>query len=359
MNIIGKILLAPFAWIYGAIVDIRHKMFDWNVLRHHEFDIPIVCVGNITVGGTGKTPHTEYLIETLSPRFKVAVLARGYKRKTKGFQLASTTSSFKRIGDEPKQIKLKYPNVPVAVCEKRADGIRKLRELHPEVNLIILDDAFQHRYVEPWVSIVLIDYNRPIYEDLLLPMGRLRDRRSQLSRAQVVVVTKCPTDLRPLDYRIISKKLELPPYQSLYFTHFESSEPEPLFADNNLGILDKGSPVIALSGIANPSKFLNHLHENYTVVSTVTYPDHYTFKLSDIAHLGEQLKELPPETAVVMTEKDAVRLINSKKIDPSIRRRLYYISIRVQFLEDKEHDFQRQLEKYVTKNQKYDILHPE
>lgn len=349
----------PFAWIYGGIIDFRHRLFDWNILRHEEFDIPIICVGNITVGGTGKTPHTEYLIELLRGDFKVAVLSRGYKRKTKGFFMASTTSSFKRIGDEPKQIKLKYPDVPVAVCEKRAEGIRRLREQCPEVNLIILDDAFQHRYVEPWVNIVLMDYNRPIYEDMLLPVGRLRDRRSQLERAQIVVVTKCPSDLRPLDYRIINKNLELSPYQSLYFTHFESSPPQPLFAHYGQGPVREGAPVVALSGIASPAKFIERLEKHYKVMHTLTFSDHYTFKMRDIERIAALLETLPAETVIIMTEKDAVRLINSKKIDDDIRRRFYFVSVRVEFLEDKRADFHRQLTKYVRENQKYNILHPE
>lgn len=334
-------------------------MFDWQILKSEEFDIPIICVGNITVGGTGKTPHTEYLIEMFSPKFNVAVLSRGYKRKTKGFVLSTPQSSFKKIGDEPKQIKLKYPHIPVAVCESRAEGVKKLREAHPEINLIILDDAFQHRYVEPWVNIVLMDYGCPIYEDHLLPMGRLRDRRSQLERAHIIVVTKCPNDLRPLDYRIISKNLELYPYQSLFFTRFESGLPTPLFGGQGTPPLPKGSPVVALSGIANPVGFIKNLEQNYDVVHTISFSDHYTFKIKDLENLGRTLAGLPPQTAVVMTEKDAVRLMNSKKIDPEIRKRLYFVSIRVEFLENKEPDFHRQLEKYVRENQKYNMFHPE
>lgn len=340
-------------------IDIRHKMFDWGMLKSREFDIPIICVGNITVGGTGKTPHTERLVEILSGEFKVAVLSRGYKRKTKGFVLAQVNSSFKKIGDEPKQIKLKFPNIPVAVCEKRVEGIEKLRAAHPEVNLIILDDAFQHRYVEPWINILLMDFSCPIYEDYLLPMGRLRDRRSQLSRAQMVIVTKCPGDLKPLDYRIITKRLDLYPYQSLFFTNSVSEKPVPLYRRYNQPPLKPGAPVVALSGIANPTKFLENLHENYDVREIFTFGDHHTFKMKDIYRVEEKLKELPEETVVVITEKDAVRLMNSRKMSDDIKRRLYFVSIRVEFLENKECDFRRQLDQYVRENQKYNMLHPE
>lgn len=360
MKLLGKILTAPLAWLYGGIIDIRHRLFDWGVLKSREFDIPIICVGNITVGGTGKTPHTEWLIELLDSDFNVAVLSRGYKRKTKGFVLATVGSSFKKIGDEPKQIKLKYPHIPVAVCEKRVEGIEKLRAAHPEVNLIILDDAFQHRYVEPWVNIVLMDYRCPVYEDHLLPMGRLRDRRAQLVRAQMVIVTKCPEDLKPLDYRIINKNLDLYPYQSLYFTHFESQRPVPLYPGyGQSAALPQGSPVIAMAGIANPARFIEDLRKDYEVVKTFIFGDHYTFKMKDIHAVETALSSLPADTAVVVTEKDAVRLMNSRKISDDIKRRLYYVSIRVEFLENKECDFRRQLDQYVRENQKYNMLHPE
>lgn len=360
MGLLGKILAAPLAWIYGGVIDIRHKLFDWGVLKSREFDIPVICVGNITVGGTGKTPHTERLIEMLDGEFKVAVLSRGYKRKTKGFVLAAVNSSFKKIGDEPKQIKLKYPHIPVAVCEKRVEGIEKLRAAHPEVNLIILDDAFQHRYVEPWVNIVLMDYNCPVYDDYLLPMGRLRDRRAQIARAQIVIVTKCPDDMKPLDYRIMSKHLDLYPYQSLYFTRFASQVPVPLYpAFGQEPMLKRGTPVVAMAGIANPKRFVEDLRKDYDVVRAFIFGDHYTFKMRDIHAVEAALASLPAETAVVVTEKDAVRLMNSRKISDDFKRRLYYSSIRVEFLENKECDFHRQLDQYVRENQKYNMLHPE
>lgn len=359
MNLLGKILAAPASWIYGGIIDIRHRMFDWGMLKSHEFDIPVICVGNITVGGTGKTPHTEKLIELLSPHFTLAVLSRGYKRKTKGFELASVTSSFKRIGDEPKQIKLKYPDIVVAVCEKRVEGIRRLREIHPEVDLIILDDAFQHRYVEPWVNIILTDYHNPVYEDKLLPLGRLRDRRSQINRAQMVIVTKCPDDMKPLDYRIISKNLDLYPYQSLYFTHYLTQPAIPLFPGYGQSALADGSPVIAMSGIANPTTFLGELNDRYQVVQTLVFPDHHAFRMKDIHRVEQLVKKSPPDTAIVVTEKDAVRLMNSRKISEEVKKRLYFVPIRVEFLENKAADFSRQLMQYVRENQKYNVLHPE
>ncbi len=352
---------APLAFLYGLVIDIRHKLFDTKVLKSEEFDIPIVCVGNLTVGGTGKTPVTEFLVEHLSADYNVAVISRGYRRKTKGFVLATTESSFRAIGDEPKQIKLKYPHIPVAVCEKRVEGIKRLREIHPEVNLIILDDAFQHRYVESWVNIVLMDYNNPIYKDKLLPWGRLRDRRSQIARAHIVLVTKCPENVKPLDLRLVNKYLDLFPYQSLYFSRMIPAGILPLFPDRaaemNMRIKD-GNPVIVMTGLANPASFINSVGKKYKIVNKLIFEDHHTYRMRDMAKLEDMLKNAPESTFIVITEKDAVKLTNGKKIPLEVQKRLYYMPITVSFLGDTEDNFLSQVNLYVRTNQKYSLLHP-
>lgn len=351
--------MAPLSWLYAAGVSLRHSLFNMGVCKTEEFDIPIVVVGNITVGGTGKTPFTEYLVEQLSHTYNVAVLSRGYMRKTKGFVLANECSSFKSVGDEPKQIKLKFPNVPVAVCEKRAVGIKKLRELHPEVNLIILDDAFQHRQIEGWVNIVLMDYNCPVWEDKMLPLGRLRDNLDSLGRANIFLITKCPEKLSPLDCLLVRKNLEPFPYQSLFFTHFTSAAPRALFPSlAQVESVKRGSPVIAMTGIANPEGFINHVEHNFALLHKLIFPDHYIFKMRDIYRLEELLESCPPDTAIVVTEKDAVKLMGSRKISDNVKRRLCYISINVRF-NDRNSDFTRIIDQYVRENQKYNITHPE
>ena len=354
---------APLAFLYGLGIDLRHKFFDWGWLKSTEFDIPIVCVGNLTVGGTGKTPATEFLIERLSEEYNVAVLSRGFRRKSRGFVLAITGSSFRDVGDEPKQIKLKYPDVPVAVCEKRVEGIRKLREAHPEVNLVILDDGFQHRYVESWVNIVLMDYNNPIYSDKLLPWGRLRDRRSQLHRAQFVLVTKTPDTAKPLDYRLVTKYLDLFPYQSLYFSRMKSSGVVPLFPDRAVGQGGKpafGHPVIVMTGIANPASLMTSVGMRYKIVDKLLFRDHHAYRMRDMNRLIEALEEAPADTIVITTEKDAVKLTNRKKIPLEIQKRLYYLPIRVSFIGDgAEENFLRQLKPYVRTNQKYSVINPQ
>ena len=352
------LISVPLSWLYGMVVHIRHKLFDLKILRSEEFDIPVVCIGNVTVGGTGKTPVAELLIERFSEHYRVGVLSRGYRRKTKGFVLSTPTSSARTIGDEPRQMKLKYPSVPVAVCEKRAEGIRLLRKAHPEIELIILDDAFQHRYVEPWVNILLMDYNNPVYRDRLLPWGRLRDTRNQIHRANFVLVTKCPDDLNPLDMRIVINSLGLFPYQSLYFTRMRQGEITPLFADRAVGKVREGDPVIAMSGIANPVPLLENLRKRFDVVAELTFDDHHTYRLSDMRRL-EALFAAYPDAVVLTTEKDAVKLTNRKKVPEAVQQRLYYVPIHVSFVADSESEFLRQLELYVRTNQKYSLLHPE
>ena len=329
------LISVPLSWLYGMVVHIRHKLFDLKILRSEEFDIPVVCIGNLTVGGTGKTPVAELLIERFSEHYRVGVLSRGYRRKTKGFVLSTPTSSARTIGDEPRQMKLKYPSVPVAVCEKRAEGIRLLRKAHPEIELIILDDAFQHRYVEPWVNILLMDYNNPVYRDRLLPWGRLRDTRNQIHRANFVLVTKCPDDLNPLDMRIVINSLGLFPYQSLYFTRMRQGEITPLFADRAVGKVREGDPVIAMSGIANPVPLLENLRKRFDVVAELTFDDHHTYRLSDMRRL-EALFAAYPDAVVLTTEKDAVKLTNRKKVPEAVQQRLYYVPIHVSFVADSE-----------------------
>ncbi len=360
MGFLRDIIAAPASWLYGMGVSIRHWLYDTEIKKSQEFDIPIVCVGNLTVGGTGKTPMTEYLVQVLSTYYYVAVLSRGYKRKTKGFLMCQPSMSYKRIGDEPKQMKMKFPTIPVAVCEDRCEGIRQLRATHPEVNLIILDDAFQHRAVESWVNIVLMDYSRPIYNDRLLPLGRLRDVRSALRRANMVITTKCPSSLTPLDMRLIKSNLELFPYQSLFFTSFKSGEAMPLFGDlSGESPIEKKSNILAMATIANPSSFFEYLGNNYKLLETVVFPDHHTFKMRDIAMIEEKLAKLPDDTKIVMTEKDAVKLIASKKIKNETKARMYCVSVNVKFADDKSDHFMHILSQYVSENQKFKITHPE
>lgn len=352
----SKAWLAPAAFIYGIGITVRHKLFDWGILRSRQYDIPIICVGNITVGGTGKTPVTEMLIRRLSESFRIAVLSRGYKRKTKGYLEVEPGMSFLKTGDEPKQIKRRFPDVVVAVCEKRTEGIDRIRAQHPEVDLIIMDDGFQHRYVEPWVNIVLMDYTRPVYQDHLLPWGTLRDRVSQLERAHYILVTKCSPDINPLDRRIVRKSLKMYPYQNLYFCYTAKGQPAAMFPDAAARTLAPGAKVIAMSGIGNPAAFEECLGGRFDVVATLEYPDHHPYRSRDLKDMEQALRDFPG-SVIVTTEKDAVKLMNSKKIPAAIREKMFYQPIKVSFVEDTEFDFISKLKNDLRANPKDRLLH--
>lgn len=355
-----KILTAPLSWIYWLIITIRHKLFDSKILESVEFDIPIICVGNITVGGTGKTPHIEYLIELLSPHYNIAVLSRGYKRKSKGFILLNVSHSTKIVGDEPKQIKLKYPNVVVAVCEKRVDGVNNIRKLHPDVNLILLDDGFQHRRISTWANIILMDYTNPIYTDKMLPLGRLRDLPSRMDKADFVIVTKCPEDIRPIDMRLILKYLNLFPYQSLFFTRMVSSAAQPIYPEYNILPLEDNQKVVVMAAVANPSHFINDMEKRYNVVDVILFDDHHIYKTKDLHTMQAALNKGGDECVIVTTDKDAVKLLGSKKIPESIKRRLYNVPIRVEFIENFENNseevFYNKIKVYANQNQRHCIF---
>lgn len=347
---------APLAMLYGLVVWIRHKMFDAGWLRSQEYDIPIISVGNLTVGGTGKTPVTEMLVGRLSPYFRIAVLSRGYKRKSKGYIEVKTNTRTLMAGDEPKQIKLKFPDTIVAVCAKRTEGIDRIRKEHPDVEVIILDDGFQHRYVKPWIDILLIDYNRPIFRDHMLPWGRLRDRKSQMHRAAFVVVTKCPHDITPLDRRLFRKSLTLYPYQNLYFTKMDLAPLRPVFPEHAPSSPQAGATVVAMSGIANPAAFRDTLATSYKVVDQLVYPDHHIYRRRDIPVIEKLLNDSPQGSIIVTTEKDMVKLSGAKKMPDHIKRRLYYQPISVSFFDDSERDFQNRLNYDLRTNPEHRVL---
>ena len=249
--------LLPLSWFYGLAVDIRNALFDMGVLPSVSYDIPIINVGNITVGGTGKTPHVEYLIRLLSDRYRVAVLSRGYKRKTSGYLLSSVASTIEEIGDEPWQIKQKYPDVYVAVDANRRRGIERLMtdEATKDVEVILLDDAYQHRYVKPGHNILLVDYHRIISDDRLLPAGCLRERPSSSRRATTVIVTKCPGHITAMGFRVILSALHIRPYQQLFFSTFAYGTMRQLWGNGSLdpeALRKENTHVLLLTGIGNP-----------------------------------------------------------------------------------------------------------
>lgn len=334
--------LLPLSWLYGFIVFIRNKMFECKILKQKSYDIPVICIGNITVGGTGKTPHTEYLIELLRSNYRVAVLSRGYKRKSKGFVLADKNSTVGQIGDEPYQIKAKFPEVIVAVDSERQRGIETLLSL-PEgekPDVILLDDAFQHRYVKPSFTILLTDYNRLMTKDKLLPAGRLREPVYYAEKANVIIVTKCPDGITPLDQRLLAKEIQVYPYQDLFYTSFRYGSLTPVFAENKEELSLKklqNKDVLIVAGIANPRPFFRKVKRYVKQAETIQYPDHYQFTSKDILDIKSRLASMASkEKVIIVTEKDAARLLSMDNIDEEIRSILYYLPIRVSFVNEED-----------------------
>lgn len=353
-----RYVLTPLSWAYGAGAWVRNKMFDSGVLKEESFSVPVVSVGNLTVGGTGKTPHVEYIIEQLSRKYNMAVLSRGYKRKTKGFVLANSNSTPDMIGDEPMQIYRKYGyRAKVAVCEKRTDGIRELMRLYPDLELILLDDAFQHRYVKPKVSILLTDYSRPFYSDNLLPLGRLRESTEQANRADVVIVTKCPENMSPLDCRLVAKHLDLLSFQKLYFTRYAYSPIQPCFPDDKpysvkLENLGERDAALLLTGVANPRSFVRYFRKWPFRVRVSHYPDHHDFTRRDIQEIAARFKTMKAERKVIITtEKDAVRLAYNPYYPKELKPFTFYLPIDVEMVSvgSNPYDFIGNLESLIEK----------
>ena len=317
---------------YGLGIRFRNWLFDAKMIHSESFsDIPIICVGNITVGGTGKTPTVELLVEHYSQNYNIAILSRGYGRRTKGYREVLEDDHYLEVGDEPLQMKRKFPNVRVVVCEKRLFAIKRIREEFPEVNMIIMDDGFQHRYVIPLINIIIMDFNRRIDRDHLLPYGQLRDTAESLYRANYFIVTKCPEDMKPLDMRErkwVLKKAS----QSIFFSRVNPAPPSPVFAGVEATV-EYGAKVIAMSGIGDNESFNNGLSQRYDVVATIDHDDHYTYRVSDLARMQQYLDQYP-DAVIMTTEKDAVKLARSKAVPETLRQRLFYEKITMLFVEN-------------------------
>ena len=355
--------LLPLSFLYGMGVRFRNMLFDTGILESRSFPIPVISVGNITVGGAGKTPHVEYLIRLLCETKRVSVLSRGYKRRTKGYLLASSSSTSLELGDEPYQMYLKYGRqVHVAVSANRCEGIERLCS-DPETkdtDVILLDDAFQHRYVKPGVNILLVDYHRLIVYDKLLPAGRLREPKDGKRRADIVIVTKCPPDLRPMDFRVITKALNLYPYQKLFFTMIEYGDLIPLFSNSRslaLSEITSDFEVLVLSGIASPQHLLCDIQKHTDNVIPMTFRDHHLFTPKDIARINNTFDSLSSKRIIITTEKDAARLVGLDGLSDDVRNHIYALPIKTTFLLEQQEQFDEFILSYVLKNSKDSILH--
>ena len=352
--------LRPLSWLYGIGVAFRNLLFEAGILKSQTYATPVISVGNITVGGTGKTPHVEYLIRLLKDKTNLAVLSRGYKRKSHGFVLGDAHATIYDLGDEPYQMMQKFPGITVAVDKKRTRGISNL--IHgaagKEIDVILLDDAFQHRYVKPGINILLVDYHRLIIYDELLPSGRLREPASSKNRADIVIVTKCPTDMKPMEFRVLTKAMALYPYQQLYFSTHTYEQLEPLFGEGELEKLEDlaNQHVLLLTGIGLPEQMRLDLEPYAKEIKPLAFADHHQFKEKDIQLINETFSSLPSPRCIITTEKDAVRLKTIEGLSDEVKQHLYVLPIRIKILLDQELSFNKYIIDYVRKNSRNSIL---
>jgi tetraacyldisaccharide 4'-kinase len=337
MNLLRKILF-PFALLYGIITSIRNFLFDKKVLPSYSFDIPVIAVGNLSVGGTGKTPQIEYLIRLLLPKYKIATLSRGYKRKSKGFVLADSTSNAEILGDEPFQFYKKFNNIHVAVDTDRKKGIEQLLTLAVKPEVILLDDAFQHRKVKAGFYILLTSYGDLYADDFMMPMGNLRESRNGAKRANIVIVTKCPATLSLDEQNKIRVQLKLDSNQELYFSFIDYDE--SVYSENKTMKLNeiKNMDKLLIAGIAKPELFFRHLQQQKE--ACLTYPDHHHFTENELL----EIKNKSQNNIIITTEKDYVRLKDS-----ILKEQLYYLPIRISFLSAGD-NFDKTIANYVGKS---------
>ncbi len=358
-----KVVLTPFSWLYGLVIWIRNSLFDNGFLKSSGFKVPLISVGNITVGGTGKTPHVEYLVELLNSEFRVATLSRGYKRKTRDFRIATAESNVREIGDEPLQIFRRFPEITVAVDRKRVHGVELLMEQTPALEIILLDDAYQHRSIKPGFSILLIDYARPIDRDHLLPAGMLREPATNLNRANIILVTRSPERIKPIEFREYVNRLGLSIGQHLYFTTMRYGRLSPVYPETTsrdaAWFKERVGAVLIVSGIANPRPLRQYARSITTNLSELSFPDHHEYSQKDmekIASTYEKLKKIHQEVLVLTTEKDAMRL-GDHSCEPDIRDAMHAVRIYVHFLNDDKDEFDRQILTYVNSNKRSSILY--
>ncbi len=362
--ILLRYLLLPFSLVYGAVIFLRNLLYDFGIFPVKEFKTGVISIGNLSVGGTGKTPMTEYLIRLLKDKFPVATLSRGYGRNTSGFLIAGKDATSFQIGDEPLQFKRKFPDTIISVDTNRKHGIKKLFSLHPELKAILMDDAFQHRRVKPGLSILLSDYGKIFYDDFLLPAGTLREWRSGKKRADIIVVTKCPDNLSPVEKRIFIKKINPDPHQHVLFSHVKYVRPTPALpireGEHKMQVLHfgedlGGASIILLTGISNPKPLEEYLKKKSNIIRSFNYPDHHEFSIVEANEVAEAFKTISAENkCIITTEKDAMRMDKPGLVEILGKLPVYYIPIETTFDEKEKEEFNQLITNYIfrtnTKN---------
>ena len=350
-----RILLLPISLLYHIVLSIRHKLYDWHILKSKRFEKPVICVGNLKLGGTGKTPHTEYLIRLLKNDYRVATLSRGYGRRTKGFKLAETSSTYNDLGDEPLLYFKKFPGIQVAVDEDRVDGVTHLL-WEQGVEVVLLDDAFQHRSISAGLNILLTEYQRLYMDDYLFPAGTLRDVRSAAKRADIIVISKAPKDLSKEEQQQITNKLNTSENQKVYFSYLEHAALQPLNEVAKAFSPEEADSAFAFCGIGNPKPFVEELKKRYHTVDFLPFGDHHAYKEKDMKAVLNWFEKLDGEKKIIVTtEKDAARLTNSPYFCQFERIPLYDLPVMVRFHEEEK--FNEEILSYVRKNSHDRWLH--
>jgi len=323
-----QILLMPFSWIYSAVLFVRNWLFDHNFLKSTRGMAQTVVVGNLSLGGTGKTPHSSFIISELSRHFKVALLSRGYGRKSSGFYMLSTDSKASQVGDEPLLLKKANPTIPVAVCENRLEGIRLILNELPDVKWVVLDDAYQHRALKGDVHVLLTEFDAPFFKDFVLPSGRLRDHKRQWRRADVVIITKCPDSLTKTEMQSFVNQFPELKSKHVLFSRMKYGNPVPIFNPNLE--FDADAQVFGFCGIARPEPFQAHLSKHYSLKKFKSYPDHHGFSGEDIATIRHEFGTFGVLSKMMLTtEKDAMRLLEFPELS---EEPIFYIPIEVEFI---------------------------
>jgi len=340
-----RILLLPFALIYWFIIWVRNFFYDKNIFRSSSFGLPIICIGNLSVGGTGKSPMVEYLVQRLKDHFKVATLSRGYKRKTKGYALAGDHTTALDIGDEPMQFHLKFPGVPVAVGEERMVAIPQLLHDEPGIEVIILDDAFQHRAIDAGLNILLTDHNNLFTSDFYLPTGDLRDLKSGYKRADIIVVTKCKSDLSVEEADKTRKEIDPLPHQQLFFTTIQYRQPYHITNLSDFE-LEADTEVLLVTGIANPQPLKKLLEQHSSTYNLLQFRDHHIFRIDDLVDIKRRFEKIEAANKIILTtEKDAMRLMKFRSELEKLP--FYVIPIRHHFLFEDETKFNETVIKFI------------
>ncbi|TVR41944.1 MAG: tetraacyldisaccharide 4'-kinase [Bacteroidia bacterium] len=345
-----RIILLPFAILYGFIVWVRNLFFDYGILPSESFHIPVISVGNLSVGGTGKTPHVEYLAGCLKDRYTIGVLSRGYKRKTRGYVVVRQDSGTMDVGDEPLQVKRKFPEVHVAVHENRRRGIRALLHEFPDIDLILLDDAFQHRYVKPGLNLLLTGYYNPFFRSFLLPVGNLRESKKGAGRADAIIVSKTPKVFSPLDRRYFLKRIGRYHSKDVFFSRLHYKQMLPLTVETPVAPPLSIKTIFLLTGIANPTSLEEYLKTLCQELVVHRYPDHHAFNEGNLLRLQRDYKEAISHCKIIVTtEKDAMRLRDRALLNIFEDIPVYYLPIEVVFHEEDKLAFNNLLSEFLSR----------